>query len=88
MRCRQLIFVLTDRALVDGLVKDIYLGHRELPGAHFPLKQQIQLGKRTASRFWDSEVGVDNAEEAKSCPEERREVLSMILATRRRSETG
>jgi len=48
------------------LGKDIDTCGGKLPSADAFLKEQIQLGKSTSSRFRDSEICVDKAEEARS----------------------
>ena len=66
---------------VHSLIEDIDFGISKLPRAHTPLEEQIELSKRTASRLRDAEVGVNNAAEAQTGPEEAGEILPNIDAS-------
>lgn len=54
----------------DSLVEDIDVRTGELSCADLTLEQKVQLGERSASGLRNTEVSVDDAEEADSSPEE------------------
>jgi hypothetical protein len=50
--------------------EDIHLILGELPRGHAALEEQIQLSESATTRLGDTEVGVYDAQEAYTCPEE------------------
>lgn len=64
MRDCDLLSVLLSKFICHLLVKYVNLGGSEFPRADAFLEKKIQLGKGTAGRFRDPEIGVDEAEEA------------------------
>lgn len=84
MRSRNGVLVGADGAVVDCLVEHIDFRLRKIAGANFALKEQIQLCESATTRFWNAEVSIDDAEEAKAGPKECRVVLRAVSDSVRR----
>ena len=56
--------------LLNLYVKHIHRRSRKLSRTNTSLKQQIQLCKRPSCRFRQTEIDIDDAEEAGTSPEE------------------
>ena len=59
-----------NNAVINRLIKDINISLCEFPRTNFPLEQKIQFGKSTTTGLRNSEVSVDNTQEAQTGPEE------------------
>lgn len=62
--------VVVDDLTLDGLVKYIDLRRGKFAGADSPFEEQIQLREGTSTRLRHAEVGVNNAQETDTAPEE------------------
>ena len=62
--------VLVDDAALHTQVKDVDIRAGKLARGNTAFEEQIELGEGPASRFWNAEVGVDDAAKTDAGPEE------------------
>ncbi len=60
------LLIIVQGTSANLFVEHVHLGPCELPSAHALLKEEVQFSESPAGRFWDTEVCVDDAEEADS----------------------
>lgn len=73
MGVTHLPFVLRHNSLtLNMLCENINLGRSEFPCGNASFEEQIELSIGSTLRLGNTEVGIDDAEEAKACPKETR----------------
>jgi hypothetical protein len=72
---RNRVLITVDRVLIHTFVEDIDMRLVELSRTDFTFEEQIELSECASFGFGNAEIGVDDAQEAKTSPEECSVVL-------------